>query len=429
MAQVKIPYKPRSLQAEMHRDLKRWNVLVMHRRFGKTVFAVNHMIKHALTCPLPRPRVALVAPTFTQAKRISWDYVKYYAGVIPGVTFNETELRADFPNGGRIMLLSGENPDALRGIYLDLCVFDEYGMQNPRVWGEVVRPALSDREGSAIFLGTPNGHNHFYEIMQQAKSEVSEGSDYWYWKIAKASETKLVKEEELDAARKQMTEEQYEQEYECSFTAAIIGAYYGRLLVELEDKDRVTRVPYDPALPVHTAWDLGINDSTAIWFAQIFRGGAVNVIDYYENTGFGLDHYAEVLRQKDYHYGDHLAPHDIEIRELGSGKSRLETAFSLGIRFKVIPKMKVADGINAARLLIPKCYFDKDNCAVGIEMLKQYRQEWDEKRKIFRDQPRHDFTSHAADAFRYLAIGLENRTTYSKPPQAVAQSSYNPFTL
>ena len=429
MAQIKIPYKPRDLQAEMHKDLKRWNVLVMHRRFGKTVFAVNHMIKHALTCPLPRPRVALVAPTFTQAKRISWDYVKYYAGVIPGVTFNETELRADFPNGGRIMLLSGENPDALRGIYLDLCVFDEYGMQNPRVWGEVVRPALSDREGSAIFLGTPNGHNHFYEIMQQAKSEVSEGSDYWYWKIAKASETKLVKEEELDAARKQMTEEQYEQEYECSFTAAIIGAYYGRLLVELEDKDRVTRVPYDPALPVHTAWDLGINDSTAIWFAQIFRGGAVNVIDYYENTGFGLDHYAEVLRQKDYHYGDHLAPHDIEIRELGSGKSRLETAFSLGIRFKVIPKMKVADGINAARLLIPKCYFDKDNCAVGIEMLKQYRQEWDEKRKIFRYQPRHDFTSHAADAFRYLAIGLENRTTYSKPPQAVAQSSYNPFTL
>lgn len=429
MAQIKIPYKPRDLQAEMHKDLKRWNVLVMHRRFGKTVFAVNHMIKHALTCPLPRPRVALVAPTFTQAKRISWDYVKYYAGVIPGVTFNETELRADFPNGGRIMLLSGENPDALRGIYLDLCVFDEYGMQNPRVWGEVVRPALSDREGAAIFLGTPNGHNHFYEIMQQAKNEVSEGSDYWYWKIAKASETKLVKEEELDAARKQMTEEQYEQEYECSFTAAIIGAYYGRLLVELEDKDRVTRVPYDPALPVHTAWDLGINDSTAIWFAQIFRGGAVNVIDYYENTGFGLDHYAEVLRQKDYHYGDHLAPHDIEIRELGSGKSRLETAFSLGIRFKVIPKMKVADGINAARLLMPKCYFDKDNCAVGIEMLKQYRQEWDEKRKIFRDQPRHDFTSHAADAFRYLAIGLENRTTYSKPPQAVAQSSYNPFTL
>ena len=427
MAQIKIPYKPRVLQAEMHRDLKRWNVLVMHRRFGKTVFAVNHMIKHALTCPLPRPRVALVAPTFSQAKRISWDYVKYYAGVIPGVSFNETELRADFPNGGRIMLLSGENPDALRGIYLDLCVFDEYGMQNPRVWGEVVRPALSDREGAAIFLGTPNGHNHFYEILTQAKHETEEGSDYWYWKIAKASETQLVKDTELDAAKSQMTLEQYEQEYECSFTAAIIGAYYGRLLVEAEDAGRITRVPYDPALPVHTAWDLGINDSTAIWFAQVYRGGAVNVIDYYENTGFGLDHYAEVLRQKDYHYGDHLAPHDIEIRELGSGKSRMETAFSLGISFKVVSKMKVADGINAARLLMPKCYFDRDKCHTGLEMMKQYRQEWDEKKKRFRDQPRHDYTSHAADAFRYLAIGINNRTTYTKPPQAVADNDYNIF--
>jgi len=427
--QVKIPYKPRDLQAEMHNKLKRWNVLVMHRRFGKTVFAVNHMIKHVLTCPLPRPRVALVAPTFTQAKRISWDYVKYYAGVIPGVTFNETELRADFPNNGRIMLLSGENPDALRGIYLDLCVFDEYGMQNPRVWGEVVRPALSDREGSAIFLGTPAGHNHFFDILQQAREQDEEGSDQWYWKIAKASETKLVKDTELEAAQLQMTPEQYEQEYECSFTAAIIGAYYGKLLADLDDNGKITRVPYDPALPVHTAWDLGINDSTAIWFAQVYRGGAVNVIDYYENSGVGLDHYAEVLRKKDYHWGDHLAPHDIEVRELGSGKSRLETAFSLGIRFRVIPKMKVADGINAARMMIPKCYFDRDKCAEGLEMLRQYRQEWDERKKIFRDQPRHDFTSHSADAFRYLAIGLENRTVMTRPPQSVAVNEYNPFTI
>ena len=427
--QVKIPYKPRDLQAEMHNKLKRWNVLVMHRRFGKTVFAVNHMIKHVLTCPLPRPRVALVAPTFTQAKRISWDYVKYYAGVIPGVTFNETELRADFPNNGRIMLLSGENPDALRGIYLDLCVFDEYGMQNPRVWGEVVRPALSDREGSAIFLGTPAGHNHFFDILQQAKEQDEEGSDQWYWKIAKASETKVVKDAELEAAQVQMTPEQYEQEYECSFTAAIIGAYYGKLLSDLDDEGKITRVPYDPALPVHTAWDLGINDSTAIWFAQVYRGGAVNVIDYYENSGVGLDHYAEVLRQKDYHWGDHLAPHDIEVRELGSGKSRLETAFSLGIRFKVIPKMKIADGINAARMLIPKCYFDREKCNEGLEMLRQYRQEWDDRKRMFRDQPRHDFTSHSADAFRYLALGLENRTKMTKAPQSVAVNEYNPFTL
>jgi hypothetical protein len=413
----------------MHNSLKRWNVLVMHRRFGKTVFAVNHLIKHALTCELPRPRVAFIAPTFTQAKRIAWDYVKYYAGVIPNVSFNETELRVDFPNGARLMLLSAENPDALRGIYLDLAIFDEFGMQNPRVWGEVVRPALSDREGAAVFLGTPAGHNHFHDLLETARLQEEEGSDQWYWKIVKASESNLVKPTELDAAKAQMTPEQYEQEYECSFTAAIIGAYYGKLLADAEDNGRITQVPYDPAYPVHTAWDLGINDSTAIWFAQILRGGAVNVIDYYENGGVGLQHYADVLNRKEYTYGDHLAPHDIEVRELGSGKSRLETAFSLGIRFKVIPRMKVADGINAARMLLPKCYFDRDRCTEGLDMLRQYRQEYDERKKTFRDHPRHDFTSHAADAFRYLATGLENRTNYTKPPQQVAVNDYNPFTL
>jgi hypothetical protein len=180
---------------------------------------------------------------------------------------------------------------------------------------------------------------------------------------------------------------------------------------------------------VHTAWDLGINDSTAIWFAQVFRGGSINVIDYYENSGVGLDHYAEVLRQKDYHYGDHLAPHDIEVRELGSGKSRLETAFSLGIRFRVIPKMKIADGINAARMMLPKCFFDREKTYDGLEMLRQYRQEWDERKKVFRDHPRHDYTSHSADAFRYLAVGLENRQAVLRPPQKMAMNEYNPFTL
>ena len=292
-----------------------------------------------------------------------------------------------------------------------------------------MRPALSDRQGSACFLGTPAGHNHFFDLLETAKGQLAEGSSDWYYKICKASETGIVRPEELEAAQAQMTPEQYEQEYECSFTAAIIGAYYGKLLADADDNGRVTRVPYDPAYPVHTAWDLGINDSTAIWFAQVFRGGAVNVIDYYESSGVGLDHYADILSKKDYTYGDHLAPHDIEVRELGSGKSRWETAYTLGIKFRVIPKMKVADGINAARMLIPKCYFDRDNCGEGLEMLRQYRQEWDEKRKSFRDHPRHDYTSHAADAFRYLAVGLENRAVMSRPPQQIAQMEYNPFTL
>lgn len=425
--QVKIPYKPRPLQKDMHKEVKRWNVLVMHRRFGKTVWLINEAIKVAMTCELPRPRVAIVAPTFAQAKRIAWDYVKFFSGNIPGVTFNETELRVDFPNGARIMLLSAENPDSLRGIYLDACFFDEFGMQSPRVWNEVVRPALSDRQGSAYFLGTPAGHNHFYDILETAKTQVAENNKDWYFKVCKASETGVVLAEELEAARLQMTPEQYEQEFECSFSASIIGAYYGKLLDSAESDGRITRVPYDPAYPVHTAWDLGINDSTAIWFAQIFRGGSVNVIDYYESSGVGLDHYAAILTKKDYNYGDHLAPHDIEVRELGSGKSRLETAQNLGIRFRVVPKMKVADGINAARMLLPKCYFDREKTGEGLDMLKQYRQDWDEKRQRFRDTPRHDYTSHSADAFRYLAVGLENRTNYTRPPQEQTISDYNPF--
>jgi len=302
-------------------------------------------------------------------------------------------------------------------------------MQNPRVWNEVVRPALSDRQGGAVFLGTPAGHNHFFDLLEQAKAEEANGSDQWYHNVVKASQSEIVPEEELDAARSMMTPEQYEQEYECSFTAAIIGAYYGNLLSDADDDGRITKVPYDPAYPVHTAWDLGINDATAIWFAQVFRGGAVNVIDYYESSGVGLDHYADILSKKDYHYGDHLAPHDVEVRELGTGKSRVETAYSLGIRFRVIPKMKVADGINAARMLLPKCYFDRDRCGDGIEMLRQYRQEWDDKRKAFRDHPRHDYTSHAADAFRYLAIGLENRANVGRPSQQTALSDYNPFQM
>ena len=424
---VKIPYKPRPLQAEMHNSLKRWNVLVMHRRFGKTVWAVNELIKKALTCELPRPRVAFVAPTFTQAKRIAWDYVKFYAGVIPGVSFNETELRVDFPNGGRLMLLSAENPDSLRGIYLDMCAFDEFGMQNPRVWGEVVRPALSDREGAAIFLGTPAGHNHFYDLFQTAKDQAEEGNEQWYYKIVRASESGLVKDEELDAARTQMTPEQYEQEYECSFTAAIIGAYYGKLLDAADDDGRITRVPYDPMYPVHTAWDLGINDSTAIWFAQIFRGGAVNVIDYYESSGVGLQHYADVLNKKEYIYGDHLAPHDIEVRELGSGKSRREVSWDLGINFRVVPKLPVEDGLHAAQMLIPRCWFDQESCKPGLESLRHYHRAYNERLRSFRNTPVHDWSSHAADAFRYLAVGLKQNTQFERPPQALADNGYNPL--
>ena len=211
--------------------------------------------------------------------------------------------------------------------------------------------------------------------------------------------------EELAAARKQMSDDQYAQEFECSWQAALIGAYYGREINTLEARNRITMVPHDPALQVYTAWDLGVDDATAIWFAQSV-GPEVRLIDYYENSGCGLDHYASIIKSKPYVYADHLLPHDIKVVEYGTGRSRLETLAGYGITGYVLENSRIEDGINASRLLLQKCWFDADKTKRGVECLRQYQREWDDKLKTFKNRPRHDFSSHAADAFRYLALGL-----------------------
>jgi hypothetical protein len=393
-------YRPRPLQAELHRSLQRFNVLVAHRRFGKTVFCVNELIARAAANPLERPRYAYVAPLFTQAKDVAWDYLKRFTAAIPGVEVSETELRVDLPGGARIRLYGADNPDRLRGLYLDGVVLDEYAQIQPRLWAEVIRPALTDREGWATFIGTPMGRNQLYEIYEQAKADPA-----WYAALFRASESGVIPAAELDAARRTMSEEQYAQEFECSFDAAVMGAYYGRLLAVAEREGRIATVPWEPAVPVHTAWDLGIGDSTAIWFCQRVAR-ETRLIDYYESSGVGLDHYARALAERPYVYGEHLLPHDAAVRELGSGKSRVETLTSLGIRPRVLPAMRIEDGINAVRNLLPQCWFDAGRCARGLEALRQYRRDWDERARAFRPRPLHDWTSHGADAFRYLAQGL-----------------------
>lgn len=393
-------YRPRPLQARLHRSLKRFNVLVAHRRFGKTVFCVNELIARAAANRLERPRYAYVAPLFTQAKDVAWEYLKRYTAPVPGVAVHETELRVDLPGGARIRLYGADNPDRLRGLYLDGVVLDEYAQIHPRLWAEVIRPALADRQGWAVFIGTPMGRNQLHEIYQHARREPD-----WYAATFRASETGVIPAAELEAARRAMSEEQYAQEFECSFDAAVLGAYYGKLLAAADRDGRIAAVPWDPALPVHTAWDLGIGDSTAIWFCQ--RAGLeVRLIDYYEASGVGLDHYARALGERAYVYGEHILPHDAAVKELGTGKSRVETLASLGIRPRVLPMMKVEDGINAARILLPQCRFDAERCRRGIEALRQHRREWDERLRAFKARPLHDWTSHAADAFRYLAQGL-----------------------
>ncbi len=402
---IELDYAPRSLFMPFHDRSQRWACLVAHRRAGKTVATINDMIKRALTDGKSEARYAYIAPLYNQAKDIAWSYLKNYAYPLLSAPPNESELRVDLINGARIRLYGADNPDRLRGLYLDGVTLDEYGDMKPSLWTDVLRPALSDRRGWGTFIGTPKGKNAFWEVWSAAQNDPS-----WFSMMLKASDTQLIDAVELVEARKQMGEDTYAQEYECSFDAAIKGAFYADELKRADTEGRIGRVPIDRGLPVHTAWDLGITDSTAIWFIQVL-GKERRLIDYYESSGVGLDHYAAVLKERGYLYGRHYFPHDVANKELGTGQSRVDTLTGMGITAEVVPVASVMDGINATRRMIDQCWFDKDRCERGIEAIKQYRREYDDALKDWKLRPLHDWTSHGADALRTFACGYEDRTT------------------
>jgi hypothetical protein len=408
-SEIVIPYEPRSVFWPYHGRKSRWACIVAHRRAGKTVAVINDLIRKALTSTRPNPRVAYVAPYFKQAKDVAWQYLLDFTAPIPERKINASELRVDLPNGGRVRLYGADNPDSLRGIYLDEVCLDEFADMDPRVWSEVIRPALSDRSGGATFIGTPRGHNALYEIAERAKREQPD----WYFSLLKASETGLVPGDELAAARQDMSVDEYEQEYECSFEAAVKGAFYAREIERARAERRIGAVAYDRYLPVMTAWDLGFTDATAIWFAQA-AGQEIHLIDYYEASGVGLDHYAAEIAKRGYKYSKHYLPHDVQAHELGTGRSRVQTLRELGINPVVIPQHTVLDGINAVRRLFDRMWFDEEKCRRGIEALTLYRREWDEKGKVFRSKPLHDWTSHASDAMRCFAAGFKPEPVSSK---------------
>lgn len=402
MAQARvIPYAPRKLFLPFHERTQRFAIGVAHRRCGKTVATINDKIKRAITTDKTHYRAAYLAPYLKQAKDVAWEYLKRYSQPVWGKPPNESELYVELLNGARIKIYGADNPDALRGGYLDDATLDEYADMYPGIWGSIIRPMLADRLGSATFIGTPKGRNAFFDMFERAKADPE-----WYPFFLPASQTGILPQSELDAARREMTPEQYDQEFECSFEAAIIGAYYGRDMAEAERSGRITDVPHDPALPVHTAWDLGIGDSTAIWFWQV-HGPEIRVIDFYEANGQGIDHYAKVLHAKPYRYEHDFVPHDAKVRELGTGRTRVETMLALNLKPRLVPQGKIMDGINAARVLMPRIWFDRDKCKDGLECLRQYRADYDEKGRVFRDAPKHDWTSHAADAFRYMAMAYK----------------------
>tara|TARA_R100000406_G_scaffold80899_1_gene62399 strand:+ start:1557 stop:2849 length:1293 start_codon:yes stop_codon:yes gene_type:complete len=423
-ATIDIGYTPRPLQRDLHAmlDTNRFNVVVAHRRFGKTVCMINHMIKRAIEETRPNPRLHYVSPTYRQSKLVAWDYLKTFTSGIPGTKYHETELRCDLPTGARITLLGAENPSSLRGIYSDFVVMDEVASMPESIFPEIIRPALSDRKGSCAFISTPQGHNYFFELWEAAATNKG-----WARAMYKASDTGIVDDDELEAARATMTESQYLQEFECSFVANVPGSVFGKELQAADDKERITSVPYDPRFRVDTYWDLGMHDYTSIWFAQEVGRGEIHVIDYYENRGEGLPHYASMLDHKEYLYGNHYGPHDLEVRELGTGKSRREMAYELGIAFRTVSRIPVEDGIHAVRMLIPRCYFDRDNCRQGLEALRHYHRAWSERNRTFRDQPVHDWSSHAADAFRTMAVGMESKRDPDRRLPPIADNNYNPF--
>ena len=399
---VFIPYRPRPLQRVLHNDNTRFKVLVCHRRFGKTVFAINDGMKKLFTCPHPSPRVMYCAPFLKQAKSIVWDYLVHYSKNIPGAKARKIDLCVDYPNGGRFTLAGSDNADSHRGIYLDHVILDEYAQQSPRIFPEIFRPALSDRLGSATFIGTPKGRgNAFYDMYQRGLPDI--GLPGWKSYLLTVADTHLIPEAELESARLEMSPEEFEQEFMCSFDAAIKGAYYGRVIADLQSQGRIGNVPHEPGLPVHTACDLGISDSFAIWFFQ-FVGREIHVINYKEFGGMGLADVIREMRTLPYNYGDHIAPHDIRVRELGTGVSRLEVASQLGLQYQVCRNIPVMDGIDASRNFLKKCWFDAKGCKYGIESLRNYRSQYDKLKRVESSKPLHDWTSHGADAFRYAAV-------------------------
>jgi hypothetical protein len=396
-------YKAREAFLDFHYRKERWAVLVCHRRAGKTVATICDTIRRAISENKPDARYAYIAPFYAQAKNIAWDYLLKFAE--PAIVkANQSELWVELVNGAKIRLFGADNPDSLRGLYLDGVVLDEYADMKPRLWGEIVRPLLTDRQGWATFIGTPKGHNAFYDIYNEAQK-----SPHWYVKTLRADQSGLLAQSELLDAQATMSANQYEQEFLCSFEAAILGAYYGQEMRRITDLGRIADIEYDSMFPVHTAWDLGFNDSTSIWWYQVVHG-EIRVLDHHSSNGQAIPYYTGLLKQKEeefgYRYGIHWLPHDARAKTLASGGKSIIEQISTKIdikQLKIVPNLSLQDGIQASRLALNRTWFH-NRCEEGIECLRQYQREWDDDKKVFRDRPKHDWTSHSADAFRYLSI-------------------------
>lgn len=436
---VEIPYAPRLWARHLHASFKRWSALVLHRRAGKTTAVLNHHQRAAMDDawemarlryllpqatesflrPLLKRRVYWhIMPTFKQAKLVAWDMLREFADPIPGIKPNVSELSITYPNGNKLQLIGADDPDSLRGPGLSGLSLDEYSQIPGNAFGEVLSKALGDHLGYAIFCGTIKGKDQLYQTYQTAKMNAE-----WYavWQdidLSLSTESgptlttlRRALEDDAQLVRQGvMTQAEYDQEWYLSPEAAIKGAFYVTQMAAAKKAGRITRVPYDASIPVDTDWDLGMDDLLTIWFSQSLRSGEVRLIDYYETADKGLPQVAADLREKPYSYGTHWAPHDIAVRELGTGKSRIEVARENGIKFQITPRLhgekgfELTEGIKAVRLLLPRCWFDAETCDRGLEALRHYKSAWNQQLGQFTGTPLHDWASHGADSFRGLAV-------------------------
>lgn len=411
-------WKPRAYQWKLWFALQggcKRAVAVWHRRAGKDSLSLNWTACAAMQ------RVGVywhMLPNQVQARKVVWDNIDRNGRRVIDQAFpkeivrrkNEQDMKIEFINGSIWQCVGSDYYNNLVGSNPVGVVFSEYSIADPAAW-DFIRPILAENDGWALFIYTPRGRNHGANLFDMALK-----NDDWFAQRLGVLETQAICEamnerppfmdEDVQAEIKGgMDEDLAAQEFYCSFDAALKGAYYGRIISQLENEGRISSTPHDPAKPVYTAWDLGIGDATAIWFWQN-NGPEVRVIDYYEASGVGLDHYVQILKSKPYTYTTkNIFPHDIQVKELSTGKSRLEVLAALGVRGKVLKRARVEDGINAARLILPMCRFDDKKCEKGLNALRQYQKVWDDRRQDFQPRPLHDWTSHAADAFRYLALG------------------------
>jgi hypothetical protein len=428
MTELTLPHKftPRPYQ---HRLLKAMDygykraVAIWHRRAGKDLTLVNLLTKKAFE------RVGIhyyLFPTAAWGRRILWHGMDRngirFLDRIPEelrTKTREDEMRIELANGSSIQIVGTDNLNVVGPNPIG-CVFSEYSLQNPRAW-DLIRPILAENDGWAVFNYTPRGRNHGFDLYQMALDNPK-----WFTQLLTVEDTGAIPMAAIDEERRAgMSEELIQQEFYCSFDYGLEGAYYLNQINRARSEGRITNIPIED-LPVYTAWDLGIGDSTAIWFFQLVRQ-EVRIIDYHEDSGEGLAHYAKVLQDRGYLYGDHYAPHDVEHRELGSGTSLRQRGRELGIKFKVVPKHTIEDGIEAARSIFPRCWFDKDRAKAGLNALMNYRKEWDDKHQVFRTRPLHDWASHGADSFRYLAVAVRRMSTNNSMTESEARRLYEQY--